>query len=64
MTPLDASRHAHSLWYTEGQGVAVYVNSQYLVGIAKDSDALEVYGRSQVSFEDAFRKAQGEGCRP
>lgn len=59
MTALEATREAHRLWCHDGQGVAVFVlhAGEYLVGIAKDWDSLEVYGRSSVSFEDAFQKA-------
>lgn len=67
MTTAQATAHAHARWHEEGIGVAVYIapdprfpdlGPQYLVGIAKDGDSLEVFGRSTVSFEAAFANAE------
>lgn len=75
MTTLDATHEAHRRWKHLGQGIAVSYREpllthhtlghmtfgpmQYLVGIAKDKDSIEVFGRSPVGFEDAFDKAEG-----
>lgn len=64
MTPLQATHHAHRLWCQEGIGVAVqFLDSkgvtQYQVGVCKDEDAMEVFGRSTESFEKAFAQAEG-----
>ena len=64
MTALQATHHAHALWYRQGIGQAVCLRTpegvKYVVGIEKDRYDLEVFGESTESFEDAFQRAEGK----
>lgn len=74
MTDLEASLEAHKRWCKLGQGIAVryrptlmdaqkmrtgFGETIYEVGICKDDDGMEVFGRSTESFLDALQNAEG-----